>query len=156
MTANAVFSLELAGGALTRWEGFFPVCLCHHGDGVMASDGTGLSRLSGDADDETPIPVRISLPATDCDAPGPKRLTGLRLTGVLSGPVMVEARSDTGSRLSGEAAPAGRDGLVGQTLARLGRGHGRFWRIDLTAGDGAPLDIAAIELVYTSLDRREN
>lgn len=155
MTVTAVFSLELASGALTRWEKIAPTSLCRHGERVYASDDTGLLRLSGASDDGRPIPIRASLPATDCGIPAPKRLAGVRLTGVLGGTVMVSAQSDSASDLAGEAAPAGEDGLPGMSLARLGRGHGRSWRIDFAADDGHGLDIAAIEPVCTILDRRE-
>lgn len=154
MTATAVFSLELASGALTRWVGTSPIALCRHEGRVLASDGTNLLHLSGESDDGAPIPIWLSLPATDCGAPAPKRLTGLRLTGVLGDTLTVGAQSDIGTRLVGEAPPVGRDGLPGTSLARLGRGHGRIWRFALEAQDGNHVDIAAIEPECVILDRR--
>jgi hypothetical protein len=153
---TTVFSLELASAALTRWEGLAPKCLCRHRGGVMASDGSELHRLVGPTDNGAAIPIRFSLPATDCGEPAPKRLRAVRLTGVLGGSVAVSAHSDTGSSLEGQAPAAGQDGLPGLSQARLGRGHGRTWRLDLAAEDGAPLDIGAIEPVSTPLDRRDS
>jgi hypothetical protein len=153
--APAVYSLELAGGALTRWQGLSPMALCHHDGTVVASDGSRLLRLSGATDAGVAIPVRFSLPATDGGMPGPTRLRAVRLSGVLGGNLAVEVESDTGSRLEGQAGPVGRDGLPGVSVARLGRGHGRSWRLDLIGEDGGDLDIGAIEIECTALDRRE-
>ena len=121
---------------------------------MLTSDGTHLLCLSGDTDDGAPIPVRFTLPATDCGEAASKRLRGVRLTGVLGGPVTLAARSDADIQLLGKAAPVGRDGLPGSSLARLGRGYGRFWRFMVSTEDGEPLDIAAIEPVFVVLDRR--
>lgn len=152
--AVAVFSLELASGALTRWQGPAPTSLCRHDGTVLASDGQALYRLSGDTDDDAPIAVRVSLPASDGGLAGPKRLRAVRLEGVVTGRITVAAQGDSGVCLEGTAGPVGRDGLPSLAVARLGRGHGRIWRLDLTAEDGADLDIAAIGVEQVPLGRR--
>ncbi len=148
------FSMELASGALTRLQGMPFADVCRHGEAILAGDGQSLWRVGGDSDNGAPIAVRLGLPATDCGQPGPKRLRAVRLVGRLGGEVAVSAESDSGVRLEGAAGPAGESGLPGSAMAGLGRGYGRFWRIDLAAGDGAALDIGAIEAVFTVLDRR--
>ena len=44
---------------------------------------------------------------------------------------------------------------VSQTVARLGRGHGRSGVLAFSAQDAQPLEIAAIEAEFFPLDRRE-
>lgn len=153
--AVAGFSMELASGALTRCQGLALTTLCRHADAVIASDGARLYRLSGETDDGATIPIRLSLPATDCGKDGAKRLRTVRLEGCLGGQVTVTAVSETGARQQGEAGPAGEPHLPGSALARLGRGSGRFWRLEVTGEDGAALDIGALVVGYASLDRRE-
>lgn len=151
----ATLSLELASGALTRWQGFTPTELRAHAGGLVAADGQALYRLGGDNDNGVPIAARIVLPATDGGLTGRKRLGAVRLEGVLEGQVAVATGSDIGQRREGQAGPAGRDDLPGVALARLGRGLGRAWQVELAATDGATLDIAAIDLDFTVLDRRD-
>jgi hypothetical protein len=153
--AVAVFSLELASGALTRWQGVAPTCLCRHDGAVIASDGQALYRLAGDSDDGAPLAVRVRLPASDGGLPGPKRLRTVRLEGVIPNRVMVSAQSDGGVHLEGTAGPAGQDGLPSLAVAHLGRGQGRMWRLDICAEDGSGLDIAAIGVEQVALDRRD-
>ena len=153
--AVAVFSLELASGALTRWQGEAPTSLCHHDGTVIASDGQALYRLAGDSDDGAPLAVRVCLPASDGGLAGPKRLRTVRLEGVIPNRIMVSAQSDGGVCLEGTAGPAGQDGLPGLAVAHLGRGHGRMWRLDICAEDGSGLDIAAIGVEQVVLDRRD-
>jgi hypothetical protein len=152
--ATAGFSLELESGALTRCQGLSITCLCRHAGTLVASDGTKLYRLGGETDDGTAIPVLVTLPATDGGEPGPKRLRAVRLEGHLGGRVGVTSVSDSGSRLSGATGPCGGEGCPGRGHAPMGGGHGRFWRLELTGDDGAPLDLGAIEAVFANLDRR--
>ena len=105
--AVAVFSLELASGALTRWQGVAPTSLCHHDGTVVASDGQALYRLAGDSDDGAPLAVCMRLPASDGGLPGPKRLRTVRLEGMVPNRVTVSAQSDTGLCLEGTAGSTG-------------------------------------------------
>lgn len=148
------FSLELESGALTCLSGPSVVAACRHGGRTVVSGGERLYAVGGDADDGAAIPWRLALPATDCGAPGPKRLLGLVLSGVLGGAVAVEATSETGSVLDGAAGPVGAAGLPGRSLARLGRGHGDTWRVVLSAADGAAVDCGGITLLALPLGRR--
>jgi hypothetical protein len=148
------FSMELGSGALTRLEGMPVVAACRHAGSTVVSGGAGLFRVGGDTDDGAPIAVRVILPATDCGEEGPMRLTGVGLSGVVSGRVAVAATSDAGASLEGTVGLAGDGGLPGFGLARLGRGYGRTWRVALSAGDGADLDVGEIALFPLPLDRR--
>jgi len=148
------FSLELASGALTRMADVPVVAACRHGDAVFVSDGSRLCRVGGATDDGAPIGVSVTLPATDCGAPGPKRLVGVAVEGVCAGWLDVTADSDAGAHLAGEAGPAGAADTSGSALARLRRGYGRTWRVTLGATDGEALDLGAVVLTTVPLDRR--
>jgi hypothetical protein len=151
------FSMELSSGALTRVADMPVIMACRHGGAIVVSDGARLYRVGGDSDDGAPIAIRLALPATDCGDPGPKRLTGVHLEGVLGGRVGVLATSEAGSSLEGVTAGTGGTGdtgLPGRVTARLGRGYGRTWRIALACDDGADFDVGAILLAALPLDRR--
>lgn len=148
------FSLELESGALTCLAGPAVVAACRHGGRTVVSDGTRLYRLGGDDDDGGAIPWRLALPATDCGAPGPKRLIRVDLEGTLGGEVAVSAASEAGSALEAVAGPVGEPGVPGRAVARLGRGYGAAWRVALAGADGRGLDLGAIVLAVLSLDRR--
>ena len=148
------FSLELESGAITALADLPAATVCRHGDAVYFSDGTRLCRIGGQDDHGAPIAARLTLPATDCGQPGPKRLLGVVLEGRLDGDTTVAAASDEGTPLCGLAAPAGSDGLAGRTVARLGRGRGSLWQADLETSAPGAWDIGAITLVALPLDRR--
>lgn len=155
------FSMELSSGALTCVGDMPVVASTRHGGAIVASDGKRLYRVGGDSDDGAPIAVRLALPATDCGVPGPKRLVGVRLEGVIGGRVGVLATSEAGSSLEGAAEgtaveAGGTDGVLlpGCVTARLGRGYGRTWRVAMACDDGADLDVGAIVLAALPLDRR--
>lgn len=151
MTAYG-YSLELESGALTAMAGLPVVAVCLHGGRVVVSDGVFLGRIGGDTDGGVPIATRLTLPPVAAGVPA--RLLGVAVEGVVAGRLAIEARSDAGSELDGEAGPGSACGLPGRTMTRLGRGAGRTWEIRLAGEDGAVLDIAAIELNLLPLDRR--
>jgi hypothetical protein len=148
------FSLELESGALTCLTGPAVVAACRHGGRTVVSDGARLYRLGGSDDDGAAIAWRLALPATDGGLPGPKRLARVDLEGTLGGEVAVAAASDAGAGLGGVAGPAGEPGLPGRSVARLGRGYGDVWRVDLAGADGGSLDLGAVVLAFLPLDRR--
>ncbi len=145
-------SLELASGATTALRGLPVACACLHGGRVVFSDGVALFRIGGDSDDGAAILMHLTLaPAI---SPGPARLAGLAVDGVVDGRLEITAASEAGAEACGELGPAGRDGLPGRAACRLGRSYGRSWSISLQANDGAALDIAALEARFIDLDRR--
>ena len=146
------FSLELASGAVTALRGLPVASACLHGGRVVFSDGAALYRIGGDSDDGAAIAVRLTL--APVVSPGPARLAGLAVDGLVEGRAEIAAASDAGAEVSGELGPAGRDGLPGRALCRLGRGYGHVWSIALAADDGAALDIDALEARFVDLDRR--
>lgn len=146
------FSLELASGAATALSGLPVACACLHGGRVVFSDGVGLFRIGGDSDDGAAIPVRLTLPPVSC--PGPARLAGLAVDGLADGRLEISAVSDAGAEACCELGPAGRDGLPGRAVGRLGRGYGQSWSISLRADDGAALAMAVLEARFIDLDRR--
>lgn len=145
-------SLELASGATTAVSGLPVACAGLHGGRIVFSDGVALYRIGGHSDDGAAIPVRLTLAPMVC--PGPARLAGLAVDGVVDGRLEITAASDAGAEACGELGPAGRDGLPGRATCRLGRGYGRSWSISLQADDGAVLDVAALEARFIDLDRR--
>ena len=145
-------SLELESGALTTMAGLPVVAACLHGGRVVVSDGVFLGCIGGDTDDGLPIAAHLALPPVDAGVPS--RLLAVAVEGVAGGRLAIEARSDAGSELDGEAGPGSACGLPGRTTARLPRGLGRTWELRLAGEDGAVLDIAAIELTLLPLDRR--
>ena len=146
------FSLELESAALTRLADLPAAAVCLHGGRVLLSDGVSLCRIGGDADDGVPIAARFTLPPVNAGAPA--RLVGLSVEGVVGGRLELTARSEAGSELEGAAGPGNDSGLPGRVSARFPRGYGRTWEVALAAQDGAPLDIAALELRLPRLDRR--
>ncbi|UJX42630.1 hypothetical protein K9F62_08155 [Desulfovibrio sp. JY] len=148
------FSLELDSGAITSLAGLPVVAACRHGEAVVFSDGKRLCRIGGDTDDGAPIAARLTLPATDCGQPGPKRLLGLVLEGRIDGETVVSAASSDGSKLEGVAGPAGSGGLPGRTVARLGRGRGEHWQAEIASRARGAFDLGAVTLVALPLDRR--
>ncbi|WP_428562089.1 MAG: hypothetical protein ACP59X_20490 [Solidesulfovibrio sp. DCME] len=152
--STAGFSLELESGALATCRGLPGGAACVHDGAVFLADADGLYRVGGDDDAGEPIAVRIALPPTDGGLPGPKRLVAVAVEGFWEGEIAVAAASDEGSELAGTLGPVGSREAAGRGLARLGRGRGNAWRVTLAATDGAALDIGAISLLLTPLDRR--
>lgn len=148
------FSLELESGALTALSGLPAVTVCRHGEAVLFSDGTQLFQVGGDTDDGTPIAARLTLPATDCGEPGPKRLHGLIVEGRLDSEAEITATSPEGGALHGTAPAVGAVGQSGRSVARLGRGYGSHWQVGLETTATGTFDIGAITLVVLPLDRR--
>lgn len=152
--ATVGFSLELAEAALTTAFGLGAQAACIHDGAVWFADAQGLYRAGGDDDAGAAVPARLVLPPTDGGLPGPKRLVGVLVEGFVAGEVVVSATSDEGSQLSGMLGPFGSKEAAGRGLARLGRGRGNAWQVELAATDGGALDIGAISLLFVPLDRR--
>ncbi len=148
------FSLELESGALTGHAGLPSLAACIHDGAILLADADGLYRVGGEDDDGAAIAMRLALPATDCGLPGLKRLAAVVVEGVVAGELAVSARSGAGETLCGRLGPVGEGELPGRGAARLGRGHADAWRVSLESEDGAALDIGAVALVVTPLDRR--
>ena len=151
MTVNG-FSLELESAALTRLADLPAAALCLHGGRVIFSDGVSLCRIGGETDDGAPIAARFTLAPVQAGAPA--RLISLAVEGVVGGRLEISARSEAGGELEGMAGPGSASGLPGRVAARLPRGYGRTFEVAVAAEDGAPLDIAALEVRLLPLDRR--